>query len=76
VGLTPSSSTWAPAAVTQRINSLGGKADHLSLSSSEIKNVWSYTFTAPHVYLCCAEEKLYFQLHGITSYMIVKFRKS
>ena len=45
VGLTPSSTTWAPMAVPQRIKQPGCKADHLPLSSAEIKNVWSYTFT-------------------------------
>jgi len=38
--LTPSSIKWAPAALSQRIKQPGCEADHISLSSADIKNVW------------------------------------
>jgi len=29
----------------------GREADQLSVSSADVKNVWSYTFTLPHVFM-------------------------
>jgi hypothetical protein len=49
--------------LTLRIKWLGRKADHSPPSSAQIKNVWSYTSTAPvrlrGVVLSEAERKVY-----------------
>lgn len=45
LGLTPSSTIWPLAALSQRITQPECEADHLSLSSAKIKEMWSQTFT-------------------------------
>jgi hypothetical protein len=58
LGLTPSSNKRTPATLSQRIKQPGCKAYHLSLSSVEIKNVWSYTFT-PSTCIYVAQKKYF-----------------
>jgi hypothetical protein len=47
VGSTQPSIQWVPGALSLGVKRPESEADHLSLSSAEVKNAWSYTFTFP-----------------------------
>jgi hypothetical protein len=42
---------WVPRALTPWVKRPGREADHSPPSSVEVKNVWSYTYTSPYVFM-------------------------
>jgi hypothetical protein len=44
-------SQWVPGALSIRIKRPGHEANNTPPSSAEIKNIWSYTSTPPHVFM-------------------------
>jgi len=46
-----------PGAITPRVKQPGREADHSSLSSAEVKNVWSYTSTPQYVFTASCSVK-------------------
>ena len=46
----------------RRVNPRGREADHSSLSSAEVKNQWSYTFTSPYTLMACTAKILMYRM--------------
>jgi hypothetical protein len=42
---------WVPGNILRGIKRSGREADHSSLPSTEVKNVWSYTSTPTHLFM-------------------------
>jgi hypothetical protein len=66
---------WVPGALSLGVKWLGCEADHSPPSSTEVKNVWSYTSTPQYVFMvwCLVKHRDSFTyiLHLVHSYFTV-----
>jgi hypothetical protein len=58
---------WVPEALSPWVKRPGREADHSTPYSAEVKNVWSYTSTAPYVFMSWCLVKYRTRLHGVLS---------
>jgi hypothetical protein len=56
---------WASGVISSGVKQLGHEADHSSLSSAKVKNVWSFTSTPPTVFTawCLIKHRAHFAFY-------------
>jgi len=56
---------WVPGALSPGVKQLKHEAEHLPISSAEVKNAWSYTSTPPYTFMTWCLIKQGIHLHGM-----------